>query len=90
MQTIQPAPNKLFIKPTKKEEKTQSGLILMDKSVDAPKTAEVINVGIGVSGYKQHDIIVYKTYATTELKLNGEDYMLVDEEDVMGVVMDIA
>lgn len=86
MHRIRPASKQIFAKPTEAEKTTKSGLILSDGSVDKPRTAEVINVGSDVTWLKAHDTIVYKMYTTTDIKLDGVDYMLIAEEDVLGVV----
>ena len=89
MHTVQPAKTQIFAKPDKAETKTASGFILAEKSVDRPKTANVINVGKEVTDYYQNDTIIYKSYTTTEIKLNGEEYIMVDEQDVLGKVVEV-
>jgi chaperonin GroES len=86
VKTIAPAPQQLFCKPDEAETTTKSGFIL--QVTEKPRTAEVINVGNRVSNYKQKDTIVYKSYASSEIKLDGEDYFLISEEDVLGVVVE--
>ena len=88
MQTVKPAPSQLFCRQTEKETATKSG-ILLSPAIEAPKIAEVINTGSSVAEYKQRDCIVYKPYATNEIKLNGNEYFLIDEEDVLGTVVEI-
>lgn len=88
MQTIKPAKNQLFCKPDEAETKTVSGIILTEKATDKPKTAKVINVGDEVTQFKAHDTIVYKTYSTTDIKLDKADYFLIAEDDVLGTVVD--
>ena len=87
MQTIEPGSIFLFCKPDEAETKTKSGLLLTDQAAAKPKTAQVINVGTDVKGYRAKDTIVYKSYATTDIKLNGEDYLLLSQEDVLGKVV---
>lgn len=88
MQTIDPAKTQIFAKPSNAEQQTKSGLFIPDGAQERPQTAEVINVGGGVKQFKSKDIIVYKMFTTTELKLNGEEYILIDEADVLGRVLD--
>lgn len=66
--------------------KTASGLYLPDKAAEKPKVAKVIKVGKNVKEIKPGDRIVYKTYSTTELKLDSTEYILVKEEDVLATV----
>jgi chaperonin GroES len=88
MKTIKPANNQLFCKPLKQEDKTASGLFLPSDSIADPQTAEVINRGEDVKQFKQGEIIVYKPYATVDIKLSGAEYFLIAEEDVLGVVVE--
>ncbi len=75
--------------------KTASGLYLPDNATEKPKTAKVVAVGPGKIGgdnklvpvnLKIGDKIVYKSYSTTDVKIDGTDYILVREEDVLATV----
>jgi len=66
--------------------KTASGLYLPDKAAEKPKIAKVSKVGKNVKEIKVGDRIVYKTYSTTEVKVNDKEYILVKEEDVLATV----
>jgi chaperonin GroES len=68
------------------ENKTASGLYLPDKAQEKPKISKVMAVGKEVKEVKVGDRIVYKTYTTTELKVDGVEYVLVKEEDVLAKV----
>lgn len=68
------------------ESKTASGLYLPDKAQEKPKTAKVVAVGKEAKQVKVGDRIVYKTYSTTEVKVDGEEFILVKEEDVLATV----
>lgn len=87
MQTISPANNQLFCKPSEKERKTASGIILSEEAAHKPHTAVVINSSS--KDFSKDDIIVYKAYAATEIKLNNEDYIIIDAEDALGKVLEI-
>lgn len=89
VQTVRPAKNQLFCKPVEAETKTTSGILLTSAAVEKPKLAEVINVGEGVTGFNPHDQIIYKSYSTTDIQLNRDEFFLVAEEDVLGIVVDI-
>ena len=52
--------------------------------------AEVINVGSKVKDYESKQTIIYKPYATVDIKLDNQDYFLVDQEDVLGTVIEVA
>ena len=89
MQTINPAKTQIFAKPTEKQNTTKAGIFLTDSAVEQPKFAEIINVGKDVKDYKAKDVIVYKEYTTTDIKLNGEDFILIDAQDVLGEVVEV-
>ena len=66
--------------------KTASGLYLPDKAAEKPKVAKVLKVGKNVKDVKVGDRIVYKSYSTTEIKLEDTEYVLVKEEDILATV----
>jgi len=66
--------------------KTASGLYLPDKAAEKPKTAKVLKVGKDVKEIKSGDRIVYKSYTTTEVKINDKEYILVKAEDIIATV----
>lgn len=72
----------------REEAKTQtaSGIYLPDTAKERPVIAVVEAVGPDVKGIKKGDRIVYKDYTTTELKINGIEYLIVKEEDVLATV----
>lgn len=88
MQTIRPAKNQLFCQPDEADKKTTSGILLTDNTAEAPKTAKVINTGESVTEFQSKDTIVYKPYSTTDIKLDGKDYFLIAEDDVLGAVIE--
>ena len=92
---LQPLADWVVAKQEDAATKTASGLYLPDKASEKPKVAKVVAVGPGRVGddneiipvsLKPGDRIVYKTYSTTELKLDGTEYILVKEEDVLATV----
>lgn len=90
MQTIRPNKSVIFAEPDEPDEKTKSGIILSQTAKEKPKTATAINVGDTVTSIKPHDRFAYKPYAGTEIKLNNKEYLIIDEEDVLGVVLDVS
>jgi chaperonin GroES len=66
---------------------TASGLYLPDTSREKPVVARVEAVGPEVKAVKSGDRIVYKEYATTELKVGDTEYLIVKEEDVLGTLV---
>jgi chaperonin GroES len=66
--------------------KTVSGIYLPEAAKEKPVLAEVKAVGPDVKGIKVGDKIVYKEYSTTELTIDGTEYLIVKEEDVLATV----
>ena len=69
--------------------KTVSGIYLPDNAKEKPIVANVVAVGPGVKHLAVGDHIVYKEYSTTELKVDGTEYLIVKEEDVLATVQGI-
>jgi chaperonin GroES len=65
---------------------TASGIYLPDNAKEKPVLAVVKAVGPDVQGIKVDDKIVYKEYSTTELKIDGTEYLIVKEDDVLATV----
>ncbi len=84
---FKPLGERALVKVVEREETTASGIVLPDTAKEKPQTAEVVAVGetddIKVS---QGDIIVFAKYSGTEITLDGEDYMILDADDILGVV----
>ena len=72
----------------REEAKTQtaSGIYLPDNAKEKPVLAVVQAVGSDVKHVKKGDKIVYKEYSTTELKVDGVEYLIVKEEDILATV----
>ncbi|MFI5271241.1 MAG: co-chaperone GroES [Candidatus Saccharimonadales bacterium] len=68
------------------EAKTKSGLYLPDNAQEKPKTAKIVAVGPAAKQVKVGSRIVYKSYSTTEVKVEGTNYILVKEEDILATV----
>ena len=67
-------------------EKTASGLYLPDNAKEKPVMAKIVAVGKDAKSVKLGDKILYKEYATTEIKVDGTEYLIVKEEDILGTV----
>lgn len=66
--------------------KTASGIYLPDSAAEKPKVAKVAAVGKQVRDLKVGDKIIYKGYSTNDVKVDGKEYILVKEEDVLATV----
>lgn len=65
---------------------TASGLYLPGTAKEKPVMAKVVSVGKDAKSVKVGDRIIYKEYSTTELKIDGTEYLVVKEEDVLGTI----
>jgi chaperonin GroES len=83
---VQPLADYVVAVAEEAESKTASGLYLPDNAKEKPKTAKVEAVGKEVKQLKTGDRIIYKSYSTTEVKVDGTEYILVKEEDVLVTV----
>lgn len=83
---LQPLASWVVAEPEEAVTKTASGIYLPDKAAEKPKVAKVVSVGKDVKEIKAGDRIVYKSYSTTDVKVDGADYLLVKEEDVIATV----
>ncbi|HEY1085910.1 MAG TPA: co-chaperone GroES [Candidatus Saccharimonadales bacterium] len=66
--------------------KTASGLYLPDNAKEKPVLAKVVATGKDVKNVKANDKILYKEYSTTEVKIDGAEYLIVKEDDILGTV----
>jgi chaperonin GroES len=66
--------------------KTASGIFLPENTQEKPKTAKVVAVGPAAGQIKVGDRIIYKSYSDTTVKVEGDEYILVKEEDVIATV----
>jgi chaperonin GroES len=83
---LQPLSDWVVAEQEKAVTKTASGLYLPDKAAEKPKIAKVLKVGKNVKDIKAGDRIVYRDYSGKELKLEGTEYILVKEEDILATV----
>ncbi len=84
--SFRPLGKRVLLQRTKVEEKTASGIILVDTAKEKPNTAEVKAFGAEVTELKVGDIVVFEQYRGSEFKLDGEDYLVVDIENIIGVM----
>ena len=92
--TIKPLLDRVVLKPTEIEETTKSGFILTSASQEKPQFSEVVAVGPGglvdgkeVTMYvKPGDKVIAGKYAGTEIKIDGEEHMILKESDILGIL----
>lgn len=91
-----PLSDRVVLKQLEAEETTKSGIILTSATQEKPQDAEVVAVGPGgvVDGkevkmqVKEGQKVIYSKYAGTEVKLDGEEYIIVRQNDILAVVED--
>ena len=83
---FKPLGKRVLVERTEVETKTASGIILVDSAKEKPNTAIVKAVGSEVTELKEGDTIVFEQYRGTELNLNGEEYLVLDIENIIGVM----
>ena len=89
-----PLLDRVVIKQLEAEEKTKSGIILASAAQEKPQEAVVVAVGPGgvidgkevVMQVKEGQKVIYSKYAGTEVKLDGEEYMIVKHNDILAIV----
>ena len=83
---VQPLADYVVAQAEEAKTKTASGLYLPEKSAEKPKVANVVAVGKDTKQIKVGDRIIYKSYSPTEVKVDGVEYLLVKEEDILATV----
>ncbi len=92
---IKPLGDRVVVKPIEEEEVTKSGIVLPDTAKEKPQKGEVLAVGSGKlleNGervpleVKEGDIVVFAKYGGTEIELDGEEYVILSERDLLAVI----
>ncbi len=94
MMNLKPLSDRVIIKVLEKEEKTSSGIVLPDKAKEKPQEGEVKAVGDGrilddgtrvQMDVKVGDKVIFSKYAGSEVKLDGEEYLILRQDDILAV-----
>ena len=83
---IKPLGDRVVAVREEAQKKTASGLYLPDNAKEKPVVAKVVASGKDVKAVKNGDKILYKEYSTTEVKIDGKEYLIVKEEDILGTI----
>jgi chaperonin GroES len=92
---IRPLHDRIIVKRLAEEEKTKGGIIIPDTAKEKPLEGKVISVGKGkilengqvrALDVKEGDRILFGKYAGTEVKIEGDEHLILREEDVLGVI----
>ena len=93
--TIRPLNDRIIVRRTEEQEQMRGGLYIPDTAKEKPQEGEVIAVGNGklldngtriAIDIKAGDKVLFGKYAGTEIKLDGEEYLILREDDVLGVI----
>ena len=91
---VRPLHDRVIVKRVDEEEKTKGGIIIPDTAKEKPQEGRVVSVGPGrredgkliAPDVKAGDRILFSKYAGTELKLNGEEHLIMREDDILGII----
>jgi len=93
---IQPLHDRVIVKRVEEEETTKGGIIIPDTAKEKPMEGIVVAVGSGKTGeegektvlldVKEGDRVLFSKYAGTEIKIDGEDQLIMKEEDIIAIV----
>lgn len=87
---IRPLGDRVVIEPARAEEKTASGIIIPDTAKEKPNQGTVVAVSEGTADFKPSlkagDRILYGKYAGTEIEIDGNDYLIMSESDILAVI----
>ena len=92
---VKPLGDRILVKRIEAEEKTAGGIVLPDTAKEKPKEGKVVAVGGGKTldsgelsppAVKDGDRIIFSSYAGTEVKIDGEEYLIMKEDDVLAIV----
>ena len=87
---IKPLADRVLVEPIEAETKTASGIIIPDNAKEKPQKGKIMAVGKGTTDnpmtVKVGDLVLYGKYSGTELKLEGKDYLIMSEKDILAIV----
>jgi len=87
---MRPINDRVVVKPAPADDKTKGGIIIPDTAKEKPQRGEIVAVGPGKDGnamtIKKGDTVLYGKYAGQELNYEGEDYLIMREDDILIVL----
>ena len=95
MASIKPLGQRVLVKRIEAEDKTAGGIVLPDTAKEKPQEAEVVAIGTGgkddngndiVFTVKKGDRVLISKYGGTEVKIEGEDMLIISESDILGII----
>jgi len=92
---LRPLGDRVVIKRVEEEQKTKGGIIIPDTAKEKPAEGKVVAVGNGKMGddgkripleLKEGDRVLFGKYAGTEVKIEGQEYLIMREDDILGII----
>lgn len=91
---LKPLRDKVVVKAQDEQETTKSGIVLPDTAKEKPQRGKVVAVGSGKIKdgkvipleVKEGDIVIYEKYGPNEIKVDGEEYLIIKEEDILAII----
>ncbi len=93
---VRPLGDKILIQRAEAQDKTDSGIYLPESAKDTPKEGKVVSLGSGILNketgtymaftVKKGDRVIFSSYAGTEIKIEGEELLMMSEDDILGVI----
>jgi len=92
---IKPLADKVLVQRVEAKAKTAGGIVLPDTAKEKPQRGKVISVGAGKLlddgsrgkiQIKRGDMVLFTSYAGTEIKIDGKEYLIMDESDIMAII----
>lgn len=87
---IQPLSDRVLVQPQEAETKTASGIFIPDSAKEKPQQGKIVAVGNGKKDHdmtvKVGDIVLYGKYSGSELKFEGNDYLIMREDDILAII----
>ena len=95
MAKIQPIGDKILVKRLAAEEKTKGGIVLPETAKEKPKEGKIVALGDGRSlrdgtrvafTVKEDDRVIFSSYAGSEVKIDGEEYLILSEDEILAII----
>ena len=87
---LRPLQDRILVKRVEQESMTKGGIIIPDSAKEKPQQGKVVAVGSGKKDHKMTvkvgDSVLYGKYSGTELKLDGSDYLIMREDDILAII----
>ena len=92
---VQPLGERILVQRIEAEEKTAGGIVVPDTAKEKPKEGKIISLGTGKVNdkgekqpfdVKEGDEVLFESYAGTEVKIDGEEYLIMKEDDILGII----